>query len=101
MGAAYLVLVATVGITFSLQAVYSETRAIDWGVRLALAAMSLFILLSFNDVLSDIVSLGVLAAIAYWVVVRRPKLGAGATAPVAVDPALAASMPDAPMGRMS
>jgi len=101
LGAAYLVLVATVGITFSLQAVYSETRAIDWGVRLALAAMSLFILLSFNDVLSDIVSLGVLAAIAYWVVVRRPKIGAGATAPVAVDPALAASMPDAPMGRMS
>src|SRR5579875_3916775 len=101
LGAAYLVLVATVGITFSLQAVYSETRAIDWGVRLALAAMSLFILLSFNDVLSDIVSLGVVAAIAYWVVVRRPKIGAGATAPVAVDPALAASMPDAPMGRMS
>ena len=33
MGAAYLVLVATLGITFTLQATYSETRIVDLGVR--------------------------------------------------------------------
>jgi TRAP-type uncharacterized transport system fused permease subunit len=71
MGAAYLVLVATVGITFSLQATYSETRAIDLAVRCVLAAMALYILFSFNDIASDIVSVGILAVIAYWVGYRR------------------------------
>ena len=54
MGAAYLVLVATLGITFTLQATYSETRIVDLGVRAVLAAMSLFILFSFNDIASDL-----------------------------------------------
>ena len=71
MGAAYLVLVATIGITFSLQATYSESMLIDRTVRVVLAAMSLFILFSYNDIASDIVSVGVLAVIAYWFVVRR------------------------------
>jgi len=76
MGAAYLVMVSTLGITFTLQATYSETRAVDLAVRAVLAAMSLFILFSFYDLASDIVSVGVLAVIAYWVVVRRPKVAA-------------------------
>ena len=71
MGAAYLVMVSTLGITFTLQANYSETRAVDLGVRIVLAAMSLYILLSFNDVASTIVSVGVLAVIAFWLVYRR------------------------------
>jgi TRAP-type uncharacterized transport system fused permease subunit len=76
MGAAYLVLVATLGITFTLQATYSETRAVDLAVRGVLAAMSLFILFSFYDIASDIVSIGVLAVIGYWIVVRRPIVAA-------------------------
>ncbi len=71
MGAAYLVLVATVGITFSLQATYSETRSLDLAVRGVLAAMALFILFSFNDIASDFVSVAVLGFIAYWFVYRR------------------------------
>ena len=71
MGAAYLIMVATLGITFSLQATYAERRAYDIGARLILAAMSLFILLSFYDIASDIVSVGVIAAIVYWFVYRR------------------------------
>ena len=92
MGAAYLVLVATLGITFTLQATYSETRLVDLGVRAVLAAMSLYILFSFNDIASDIVSAGVLAVIAYWIVVRRPKVAA-ATPPdtATLRPALAPS----------
>ena len=70
MGAAYLVLVATLGITFTLQATYSETRAVDFAVRAVLAVMSLFVLLSFNDIASDFVSVGVLG--------RDRLLGAGA-----------------------
>jgi TRAP-type uncharacterized transport system fused permease subunit len=71
MGAAYLVMVSTLGITFTLQATYSETRVVDLAVRAVLAAMSLYILLSFNDIASDIVSIGVLAVIGYWIVYRR------------------------------
>ena len=103
MGAAYLVLIATLGITFTLQATYSETRAVDLGVRAVLAAMSLFILLSFNDIASDIVSIGVISVIAYWVVVRRKIVGGAAPpATVVLDPALAAAeISNVPLGRMS
>jgi TRAP-type uncharacterized transport system fused permease subunit len=86
LGAAYLVLVATVGITFSLQASYLDARLADRAVRLGLAAISLYILFSFNDTLSTLASLVVLAAIAYWLTVRRPQLeaaGAGRAAEAA------------------
>ncbi len=90
MGAAYLVMVATLGITFTLQATYSETRTVDLGVRAVLAAMSLYILFSFNDIASDIVSAGVLAVIAYWIVLRRPLVAAAAPPETAaLKPALA------------
>jgi TRAP transporter 4TM/12TM fusion protein len=94
MGAAYLVMVSTLGITFTLQANYSETRAVDLGVRGVLMAMSLYILTSFNDIASDIVSVGVLAMIAYWFVYRR-KLVAD-TEPVVVE--IDSSMASSPTG---
>jgi len=103
MGAAYLVLVSTLGITFTLQATYSETRAVDLTVRAVLAVVSLFILLSFNDIASDIVSVGVLAVIGYWIVYRR-KVVTAAAPPSAVEikPVLAtADISNAPLGRMS
>ena len=103
MGAAYLVLVATLGITFTLQATYSETRAADLAVRALLAIMSLFVLLSFNDIASDLVSVGILAVIAYWVLVRR-KVVAGAVPPMTVvmDPTLAATpISNSSLARMS
>jgi TRAP transporter 4TM/12TM fusion protein len=95
MGAAYLVLVATLGITFTLQATYSETRTVDLAVRGVLAAMSLFILFSFYDIASDIVSVGVLAVIAYWIVVRRPVVGAAAPETVVLG---GAALPSAATG---
>jgi TRAP-type uncharacterized transport system fused permease subunit len=76
LGAAYLVMVATIGITFSLQATYSEAPIVDRAVRIVLAAMALYILLSFNDTASDIVSVGVLAVIGYWFMVRRKIVAA-------------------------
>jgi TRAP transporter 4TM/12TM fusion protein len=99
MAAAYLVLMATVGITFTLQATYSEVRAVDLGVRGVLAAMSLYILFSYNDTAATIVSFGVLAVIAYWFVVRR-KIVADAE-PEVVEVDLSAPIVDAPLGKMS
>jgi TRAP transporter 4TM/12TM fusion protein len=92
LGAAYLVMVSTLGITFSLQATYSETRSVDYAVRLILAAMALYILLSFNDIVSDFVSIAILAAIGYWIVYRR-KLVASMAPPesTTLQPALAQS----------
>jgi hypothetical protein len=74
MAAAYLVLVATVGITFALQATYSDTRAVDLGTRGVLAAMSLYILFSTNDLAATVVSFAVLGSIGYWLVFRRRSL---------------------------
>jgi len=47
-GAALLILIATIGITFSLQAIFADRRGIDVLVRLVLAAFALFVLLCPN-----------------------------------------------------
>jgi TRAP transporter 4TM/12TM fusion protein len=102
LGAAYLVLVSTVGITFTLQATYSETRVVDLGVRGVLAAMSLYILFSFNDIASDIVSVGVLAVIAYWFMVRRKLVSDTDPGVVEIDSSMAPSpVGSAAVGRMT
>jgi hypothetical protein len=103
MGAAYLILVATLGLSFSIQAIFSDSRPVDLGVRLVLATASLYILFSFNDIASDIVSAGIVAAIGYWVIVRRKLAQPDASEVVVLDPALVAAtaVPDAPLGRMN
>jgi hypothetical protein len=53
--------------------------------------MSLFILFSFYDIASDVVSVGVLAVIGYWIVVRRPIVAAAAPEPVVLSTASAAA----------
>jgi TRAP transporter 4TM/12TM fusion protein len=103
MGAAYLVLVSTIGITFSLQATYSESRAIDFAVRGVLAAMALYILFSFNDIASDIVSVAILAVIAYWVGFRR-KIVTAKPPPAIPEferPLAPAPAGNAPLGRIN
>ena len=84
LGAAYLVAVCTIGITFSLQATFSDAKATNWAVRLVLAAMSLYILFSFNDTMSTAVSFVVLAVIGYWLVYRR-KLATAELEEVVLD----------------
>ena len=44
-GAALLIGIATIGIVFSLQAIYSDNRLVDRSVRVALAAVALVVLL--------------------------------------------------------
>jgi TRAP transporter 4TM/12TM fusion protein len=102
MGAAYLVLVSTLGITFTLQATYSETRIVDLAVRSVLAVVSLFVLLSPSDFASDVASVLIIGVIAYWIVVRR-KIVSGMAPPetVVIDPALsAAPIAEVPLGRL-
>jgi TRAP transporter 4TM/12TM fusion protein len=102
LGAAYLVMVSTLGITFTLQANYSETRAVDLAVRIVLAAMSLYILTSFNDIASDIVSVGVLAVIAFWLVYRRKIVADTEPGVVEIDSSMAPSPAgSAALGRMN
>jgi TRAP-type uncharacterized transport system fused permease subunit len=78
MGAAYLILVATLGLTFSLQATYSDNNVVDRAFRVLLAGLALYIVFSFNDFVSDIVSAVILGAIAYWIVYRRKHVEAAA-----------------------
>jgi TRAP transporter 4TM/12TM fusion protein len=77
LGAAYLVAVSTIGLTFSVQASYSDVRLVDGAIRLCLAAVALYILFSTHDTISTLASILVLGAIAYWLVVRRTRLDAG------------------------
>jgi TRAP transporter 4TM/12TM fusion protein len=100
MGAAYLVMVATMGVTWTLQANYTDNRAADLAVRCVLAAMSLYVLTSFNDIVSTIVSFGILGVIGYWMFVRRPKLVTRRPEVVEVDiPVGAPTVGTASLGR--
>jgi TRAP transporter 4TM/12TM fusion protein len=69
--AALLILVPTIGITFSMQASYSDRAGIDRPVRLVLAACAMFALLYPNEMVAALACLPVVAMIGYWVVRRR------------------------------
>lgn len=71
--AMYLILVATFGITFSIQAVFSESRVADIAMRTGLAAVSLFVLFWPNGIVAAVATLPVLAMIAGWIMLRRPR----------------------------
>jgi hypothetical protein len=63
---------ATLGITFSLQARFSDRRSIDVPVRLALAAFALIVLLYPSERVAAAACLPVIFMIAHWVLWRRP-----------------------------
>ena len=84
MGAAYLVLVATLGITFSLQATYSETRIGRSGVRARCSRPCRSTSCSRSTISPPTSSRSrSWAMIAYWIVIRR-KLVSGTDPPVTV-----------------
>jgi TRAP transporter 4TM/12TM fusion protein len=72
MAAAFLILVATIGITFSLQAKFGERAAADIAVRLLLAAFALIVLLDPNERQGALACVPVVLMIGYWLVWRRP-----------------------------
>jgi TRAP-type uncharacterized transport system fused permease subunit len=69
--AALLILTATVGITFSIQANFSETRMHDLALRLALAVVSLFVLFHPSELFAALAGIPVLGMVAYWVLRQR------------------------------
>ena len=92
MGAAFLILVSTIGITFSLQAKFSDRTAVDRAARLLLAAFALIVLLDPNEQLGALACIPVLLMIGYWLGWRRPAAAANANAQEgAADPVLARS----------
>ncbi|HZD91539.1 MAG TPA: TRAP transporter large permease subunit [Pseudolabrys sp.] len=81
----YLILVSTIGITFSLQGIYFDNVLLDRAVRILQAAFALVALLSPNEDIGTIATIPVLAGIAYWLLVRRRQLESGAESVVEVD----------------
>jgi TRAP transporter 4TM/12TM fusion protein len=77
VGSSLLIGIATIGISFSLQASFADRRHVDRAVRIALAAVALAVLLSSKIAIATACTVPVLVAIVYWLVVRRRRLEAG------------------------
>jgi hypothetical protein len=98
--AAGLVLTATIGITFSLQARYADSVPGDIAIRLALAALSLVILLCPDARIATAICVPVLLTIGYWLLKRRDTSYARETEPVLVAPVPVPQVVDTERGRM-
>jgi hypothetical protein len=72
------VLVATAGVTFSLQATFSSRREIDWPLRAALMGISLVVLLYPDRTVAFLACVPVAGYVAYWVLSRRRFVAAAA-----------------------
>src|SRR3954470_13867980 len=70
-GAALLILVSTIGITFSLQALFSERVAVDRAIRFVLAGFALVVLLCPDERIGTAACLPVLLLIGYWLACCR------------------------------
>jgi hypothetical protein len=66
-----LILISTLGITFSVQARYSERAAVDPPIRLVLGAFALVALLHPDEKVAGLACVPVLLAIGYWLLWRR------------------------------
>jgi TRAP transporter 4TM/12TM fusion protein len=103
-GAAALILIATIGITFSLQARFARSSSVDIPVRLTLAALSLVVLLHPDDGVASAAGVPVLLAIGYWITRCRDLRDAAAPLPdtqPASIPVVTPQVVDTERGRMS
>jgi hypothetical protein len=99
MKGALLVLTATIGITFSLQARFCDRGSIDIPIRLALAAFALIVLLYPSERVAAAACLPVMLIIAYWVLWRRPAAALDVTkAPATAAFATSFAKPDSAGG---
>jgi len=71
IGALVLITTATIGITFSLQAHFSDRRSIDVLLRLVLAGVALVVLLHPDRQLAWLACLPVAGFVGYWILRRR------------------------------
>jgi TRAP-type uncharacterized transport system fused permease subunit len=101
-GAAGLILTATIGITFSLQARYADSVPGDIAIRLVLAALSLLVLLCPDERIATTACAPVLLLIGYWLAKRRDTFyvrGEGLE-PVVATPTPVPQIVDTERGRM-
>jgi TRAP transporter 4TM/12TM fusion protein len=74
LGAAVLILIATLGFTFTIQAPqFSEVRAADRMLRLALAAISLVVLFHPSELVAALAGIPVVGLIGYWILRQRRR----------------------------
>jgi TRAP transporter 4TM/12TM fusion protein len=73
IGAALLVGIATVGISFSIQARFADARAVDLLVRTTLAALALIVLFVPDYKIASAACMPVLLTIGYWLTIRRRR----------------------------
>jgi TRAP transporter 4TM/12TM fusion protein len=73
IGAALLVGIATIGISFSLQARFFDTRVLDLGTRGIVAIFALTALFVPNYTIATAACVPVLGAIGYWLTYRRKR----------------------------
>jgi TRAP transporter 4TM/12TM fusion protein len=86
--AAFLILIATMGVTFSIQARFVDRPSIDMSVRLVLGVVSLLVLLHPSEQVAGAACLPVLAFIAYWLLRRRGiMVAAGSPRPAGAETA--------------
>jgi len=71
IGAMLLVMTATIGVTFSIQARFSDRAAIDVPLRLVLAAIALVVLLHPDRQLAVLACVPVGLFVVYWILRRR------------------------------
>ena len=71
IAAMLLVMTATIGVTFSIQARFSDRRVIDVPLRLALAAAALVVLLHPDRQVAVLACLPVGLFVGYWILRRR------------------------------
>ena len=86
IGAAFLVGISTIGISFTLQAKFSDAWPVDMAVRVILATFALVALFVPYYSIASAACVPVLVTIGYWVVYRR-KLEAGEPEVVELDAA--------------
>jgi TRAP transporter 4TM/12TM fusion protein len=71
IGAMLLIMTATIGVTFSIQARFSDRRVIDVPLRLALAAVALVVLFHPNRQVAVLACVPVGLFVGYWILRRR------------------------------
>jgi hypothetical protein len=87
LAAGALIMISTIGITFSMQASFAESPAVDIPLRVVLAAFALVVLFHPNESAAGLACLPVLAYIGYWVVWRRPIANGTTARNLAAHPA--------------
>jgi TRAP transporter 4TM/12TM fusion protein len=97
LGAALLIFIPTIGLTFSIQAIFTARSAIDVPTRLVLAALSLFTLLYPDEKVAALTAVPVCLLVGYWLLkCRHDHLEDGEPAKPAMASSYARSNPGGP-----